>query len=206
MHRVLAEALPAAAGDLARAGPLLTAALEAELVPVEAVAVALVAERGVPYRGVDASVCPFLGAPSLADSFESLGLGAFGESGTLAACALVTGALKAIRAVKIVGYTGLMLPPLEDKGLAARADAGGYSVHDLLMYSAVCGLGLDNVPVPGDVPEAKLAALFLDVAALAFRLDKPLSARVMPAPGLKVGDTTTFQNKFMTNARVFAVP
>jgi hypothetical protein len=74
------------------------------------------------------------------------------------------------------------------------------------MYSAVCGLGLDTVPVPGDVPEAKLAALFLDVAALAFRLDKPLSARVMPAPGLKVGDTTTFQNKFMTNARVFAVP
>ena len=42
------------------------------------------------------------------------------------------------------------------------------------------GLGLDTVPVPGDVPPAKLTSLLLDVAALAFRLNKPLTARLFP--------------------------
>ena len=103
-------------------------------------------------------------------------------------------------------YTGLMLPPCEDAGLAKRAAEGCYSVHDLLMYSAVCGIGLDTVPVPGDVSQEKLTALFLDVASLAYRLNKPLSARLFPVPGKAAGETTTFANPFLCNTKVFAVP
>lgn len=47
------------------------------------------------------------------------------------------------------GYSGLMLPPLEDRGLALRASEGKYGLQDLLLFSSVCGLGLDAVPIPG---------------------------------------------------------
>src|SRR3989441_11886742 len=68
--------------------------------------------------------------------------------------------------VKTCGYSGLMLPVLEDPVLARRATEGRYSVRDLLLYSTVCGTGLDVVPLPGDTPADRLAALIADVAAL----------------------------------------
>lgn len=43
---------------------------------------------------MDASVAPNPSATPLTTSFESLGLGRFGDSGTLAVCSLVTSALK----------------------------------------------------------------------------------------------------------------
>ena len=173
---------------------------------MEAVAADLAAKHGLAYGGIDASVAPMGDAPPLTTSFEALGLGDFGQSGTLAAAALVTTALKRIANVKITGYSGLMLPPLEDAGLARGAAQANFGLHDLLLYSAVCGLGLDTCPVPGDVPEAKLAALFLDVAALAFKLNKPLSARLFPVPGLAAGDQTDFKNPYLCNSRVLPVP
>ena len=126
--------------------------------PVERLALELSAAHALPYDGLDASVAPSPAAPSLTDAYASLGLGRFGESGTLAVSALLTGALKALD-LKLCGYTGLMLPPLEDTGLARRATEGGYRIHDLLLNSAVCGLGLDTVllapaPAPSPAPRA----------------------------------------------------
>merc|ERR1712060_319999 len=175
-----------------------------QLLPVQQLARDLSQEHALPYAGIDASIAPSPAATPLTDSFESLRLGKFGESGTLAICALVTSALKELPVVTC-GYSGLMLPPLEDMGLAHRANERCYRINDLLMYSAVCGLGLDTVPVPGDVAEERLQALFLDIAALAFRLNKPLSARLFPVPGKAAGEMTTFKNPFLCNARVFDV-
>ena len=56
------------------------------------------------------------------------------------------------------GYCGLMLPVLEDPVLAQRAGEGRYSVRDLLLYSSVCGTGLDVVPVPGDTRRRRWSA------------------------------------------------
>jgi phosphoribosyl 1,2-cyclic phosphodiesterase len=42
--------------------------------------------------------------------------------------------------------------------------------------------------------------------ALAYRLDKPLSARLFPVPGKSAGEQTTFQNPFLCNTAVFKVP
>jgi uncharacterized protein (UPF0210 family) len=79
------------------------------------------------------------------------------------------------------------------------------TVNDLLLYSSVCGTGLDTVPLPGNVPEAAIAAILVDVAALALRLDKPLSARLMPIPGKQAGDAITFDFPFFAPSRVLAV-
>src|SRR5207237_1263155 len=105
----------------------------------------------------------------------------FGAPSTLAGCAAITDVLKRLR-IKMCGYSGLMLPVLEDPVLARRASEGRFTVRDLLLYSSVCGTGLDVVPLPGDSRADRLAALIADVAALSTKLRKPLSARLFPVP------------------------
>ena len=98
-----------------------------------------------------------------------------------------------------------MLPVLEDAVLARRAAEGVLSVPDLLSYCAVCGVGLDTIPLPGEVSESQLTAVLLDIAMLATRLNKPLTARLMPLPGLRAGDPVTFDFPYFANSRVMAV-
>jgi uncharacterized protein len=79
------------------------------------------------------------------------------------------------------------------------------SIKDLLLYAAVCGTGLDTVPLPGDTSTEQLEAILLDVAALAHRLDKPLTARLMPIPGKVAGDPTGFDFAYFANSRAMSV-
>jgi hypothetical protein len=85
-----------------------------------------------------------------------------------------------------------MLPVLEDPVLAKRWAEGAYGIDSLLAYSAVCGTGLDTVPLPGDVSQEQLERIIGDVASLAVKSHKPLSARLIPAPGKKAGDRTDY--------------
>jgi len=78
-------------------------------------------------------------------------------------------------------------------------------VRDLLLYSAVCGTGLDTLPLPGQTTEEQLYAVLLDVAALAVRLNKPLTARLMPIPGKKAGDAVAFDFPYFAPSRVLAL-
>ena len=82
------------------------------------------------------------------------------------------------------------------------AAEGRLTVKDLLLFSAVCGTGLDTIPLPGDTSTGQIAALLLDLSALALRLDKPLTARLMPIPGKKAGDPTNFNFDYFANSRV----
>jgi uncharacterized protein (UPF0210 family) len=173
------------------------------LMGVEHVLDGIAHDERVHYAGIDTSPAP-LGPVSIGAAIETLSGSAFGDAGTLDACATLTGAIKALP-VRAVGYCGLMLPVLEDDVLAARASEGRFGVRELLLYSSVCGTGLDVVPIPGDTPAPAIARLLLDVAALSTRLDKPLSARLLLAPGLTAGERTAFENEYLTNATVLAV-
>jgi hypothetical protein len=51
-----------------------------------------------------------------------------------------------------------------------------YDLDEILSYSAVCGTGLDVIPIPGDITVKKLEGILRDVAAMSLKLDKPLSA------------------------------
>jgi hypothetical protein len=44
----------------------------------------------------------------------------------------------------------------------------------------------------------------LDLAALAVRLGKPLTARLMPIPGKAVGDPTAFNFSYFANGKVMS--
>ena len=156
----------------------------------------------IKYDGIDVSIATSVKPDeSIAFAFEKLGLGKFGDPGTLAVARVVTQTLQELK-IKKCGYSGLMLPVLEDYGLAKRNNEGKYGITNLLLYSAVCGTGLDTIPLPGNVSEKKVYALLLDVASLSIKLNKPLSARLMPIPNKKAGDMTNYAFEYFSNSRV----
>src|ERR1051326_8604493 len=135
--------------------------LEEACAPVERVGDRLAAEYGYPFVGIDLSPAPFPDdAISIGAAIEHAGVDRFGAPGTLYVAALITRAIRRTR-VRRCGFSGLMLPLLEDSMLARRAAEGPPSLHELLVYSAVCGTGLDTVPVPGDIGESELAGDYL---------------------------------------------
>ena len=152
------------------------------------------------YGGIDASPAPGKDA-SIGRAIEALTGVPFGAASTLAGCAAITDVLKSLK-IKTCGYSGLMLPVLEDPVLAQRASEGRFTVRDLLLYSSVCGTGLDVVPLPGATGADQLAALIADVAALSTKLRKPLSARLFPVPGRKVGEVARFSDPYLTDCVV----
>ncbi|MBI4731048.1 MAG: DUF711 family protein [Chloroflexi bacterium] len=157
------------------------------------------------FGGIDYSLAPFPEeARSLGAAVERMGVPRVGLHGSLAAAAILTEAIERSNFPR-AGFSGFMQPVLEDPILARRAAEGTLTVKDLLLYSAVCGTGLDTVPLPGDVSVDQIAALLLDISALALRLDKPLTARLMPVPGKKAGEATTFDFGFFANSRVMAL-
>ena len=63
-----------------------------------------------------------------------------------------------------------MLPILEDSILAARIDDCSLSLKDLLLFSTVCGTGLDTIPLPGNATVDQIYAILLDICAISQRL------------------------------------
>lgn len=123
----------------------------------------------------------------------------------MTAVAMITGVLRSLP-VKHAGYSGLMLPVLEDETLARRWSEGAVTVDELLAYSSVCGTGLDTIPLPGEITVEQLERMIGDMATMAVRLQKPLSARLMPVAGKKAGDRTEFDDPFLVNAVLQPLP
>jgi len=183
----------------------LVSALEEHGKVLAAVAEKLSRQFKTAFGGIDFSLAPFpTDEQSLGGAVERMGVPKIGLHGSLAAAAILTEAVDRAD-FPHTGFSGFMQPVLEDSVLAKRAAEGTLTIKDLLLYSAVCGTGLDTVPLPGDVTADQIAALLLDLSALALRLDKPLTARLMPIPGKNAGDPTGFDFAFFANSKVMAV-
>jgi len=162
--------------------------------------------NGFRFGGLDFSLAPFpRDADSIGATLESMGVEACGLPGTAAASAILTTALGRVR-LPLTGFKGLFLPVLEDDRLALRAAEGDLRLEDLLLASAVCGTGLDTIPLPGDAEAEDLLPWLLDLGALAVRLDKPLTARLMPMPGREAGDPLEFDFPFFAAGGVMDLP
>jgi uncharacterized protein (UPF0210 family) len=177
--------------------------MDAELIAVERVAARIAHRERRVYLGIDPSPAPAKDA-SIGAAIEALTRVPFGGATTLQACAIITDVLKSL-GVRTCGYAGLMLPVLEDPVLAQRAGEGKYGLRELLLYSSVCGTGLDVVPLPGDSSVTTLTGVITDVAALAVKLRKPLSARLFVVPGKRAGDVAHFDDPLLTDSAVFAL-
>ncbi len=160
----------------------------------------------IEFKGIDFSLAPFPNAwSSIGSALEKLGPPQLGMSGSVAAAAFLADTLDEGHWQR-AGFNGLMLPVLEDATLANRSAHGVLSLKDLLLYSAVCGTGLDTVPLPGDATAEQLSAVLLDVAALSTRLSKPLTARLMPIPGKAAGEITDFNFDYFANGGIMELP
>jgi uncharacterized protein len=188
------------APDLATAKQRLTDSLATSAFDIESHAGRVDRETGWTYMGIDLSPAPS-GNVSIGAAIENLTTQPVGMNGTLTAAATITAAVKAVN-VKQTGYSGLMLPVLEDTRLAQRWSEGHLSIDALLSYSAVCGTGLDTVPLPGDITADQLSLIIGDMASLAFKWHKPLSARLLPVLGKGWGEMTEFDDPFLVNAKL----
>jgi uncharacterized protein (UPF0210 family) len=197
----LVESSFAGATDAEDAERRLRDTLDSELQRIERLGEQLAADEDVHFLGIDPSPAPGMDR-SIGAAIERLTRVPFGQASTLQACAVITAALKSL-SVRTCGYAGLMLPVLEDPVLAKRATEGRYGLQELLLYSTVCGTGLDVVPLPGDVSVDALARIVGDMGALSARLRKPLSARLFPVPGRKAGELARFDDPLLTECRVF---
>jgi uncharacterized protein (UPF0210 family) len=201
---VVQEVFARTHGDFDASVAELTKQLTVHAKVAEAIGVRVAAEKGWNFIGVDPTPAP-LADVSIGAAIETYTGSKFGSSGTMTAALIITTAVKAVP-VKQIGYSGLMVPVMEDKRLARRWAEGTYNTDSLLAYSAVCGTGLDTVPLVGDVSEEQLARIFGDVASLAWRWNKPLSARLQPVKGKKEGEQTEFSDQYLFNTTVHALP
>jgi uncharacterized protein (UPF0210 family) len=176
--------------DPRTAGKALTDALTLHARAVEAAAIKAAQGSGWTYAGIDPTPAPG-GQISIGAAIESFTRAPFGSPGTETASGIITRAVQAVP-VKQTGYSGLMLPVLEDAVLTRRWTEGTYGLDSILAYSAVCAGGVDTVPLAGDTSADVIARIVGDVATLAFKWNKPLAVRLLPAPGKKTGETTEF--------------
>jgi uncharacterized protein (UPF0210 family) len=191
-------------GNAAAATADLSAALTKHAAVADSVGSKVAAETGWSYAGVDPTPAP-LADVSIGAAIEAFTGAKFGSSGTLTASRIITAAVKAVPQ-KQIGYSGLMVPVMEDKLLAQRWAEGTYNVDSLLAYSSVCGTGLDTIPLPGDITLDQMERIYSDVASLATKWNKPLSARLQPIPGKKAGERTDFADPYLFNTTLHALP
>ncbi len=175
-------------------------ALETEMKPIEIIA-NRIQNAQWKYDGIDTSPAPGLDA-SIGDAIEALTKKPFGSSTTLSACAIITKVIKNLD-VKSCGYSGLMLPVVEDRTLAKRATEQYYTVEELLLFSSVSGTGLDVIPIAGGTSTETMEGVYRDAAALSLKyFNKALSVRLFPIPGKNVGDIVEFDNPYLTTSTI----
>jgi uncharacterized protein (UPF0210 family) len=189
--------------DPRTAAKTLSDALTVHLHAVETAAMKAAAGSEWTYAGIDPTPAPG-GQSSIGAAIESFIGAPFGSPGTETAAGIITRAVKDV-AVKQTGYSGLMIPVLEETTLTRRWTEGTYDLDSILAYSAVCAGGVDTVPLPGDTSEAAIASIVGDVATLAFKWNKPLAARLLPAPGKRAGEMTEFSGA-LANAIIQPLP
>ncbi len=167
---------------------------------VENVARRIDSERGWMYLGLDLSPAPSKDA-SIVTAIESISHQPLGSNGTLSAVGIITSAMKDV-GLRKTGFSGVMLPVLEDPVLAERWSAGLVSLDSLLNYSSVCGTGLDTIPLPGNTTLEQLIRIIGDVATLSVKWNKPLTARLLPVSGKAAGQQTDFTDTHLLNATI----
>jgi uncharacterized protein (UPF0210 family) len=201
---VVQEVFAQTHGNMSAATEVLTRELTRHAQVADAIGRRVESATSWKYMGVDPTPAP-LADVSIGAAIEAYTGARFGASGTLTAALIITSAVKAVTA-KQIGYSGLMVPVMEDKRLAQRWAEGTYDVDSLLAYSAVCGTGLDTIPLPGDITEEQLQKILGDVASLAWKWHKPLSARLLPVQGKKSGDQTDFNDPYLFNTAIRPLP
>ncbi|MHA1885533.1 MAG: DUF711 family protein [Promethearchaeota archaeon] len=157
---------------------------------------------GIEFKGIDLSPAPFPEIDkSIGTAIEELGIEYFGANGTLTGVALIKNAIP-VNKEKVIGFSGFFQPVLEDYIISKRLAEDKFNLDSLLLYSTICGAGLDVIPLPGDITEQELFYILLDLCTISVRLNKPLTARLMPIPGRNAGDPVEFDFEYFAPSKI----
>ncbi|MFX1386489.1 MAG: DUF711 family protein [Promethearchaeota archaeon] len=156
----------------------------------------------IEFKGIDFSPAPYPTInKSIGTAIEKLGIDYFGANGTLTAVALIKNSIP-VNKEKVIGFSGFMQPVLEDFILSKRLSENKYNLDSLILYSTMCGAGLDVVPLPGDITERELFYILLDICTISVTLNKPLTCRLMPIPGKNPGDVVEFDFEYFAPSKI----
>jgi hypothetical protein len=151
---------------------------------------------GLPFGIIDLSLAPTpLPGDSVADILEAMGFERAGTHGTTAALALLTDAVKkggAMASGSVGGMSGAFIPVSEDASMIEAARIGALSLEKLEAWTSVCSVGIDMVAVPGHTTAETLAAIIADEMAIGVMNNKTTAVRIIPVPGMEVGETVEF--------------
>jgi uncharacterized protein len=157
-------------------------------------------ELGIEFGVVDLSLAP---TPKIGDSvgeiLQILGVDDVGAPGSTAIVALLNDAVKkgGIFASKTVGgLSGAFIPVMEDAVLAEAVGKGALTIEKLEALTCVCSVGLDMVPIPGNVDAATISAIIADEMAIGMVNNKTTAARLIPVPGKIAGEMVSFGGLF----------
>ena len=90
------------------------------------------------------------------------------------------------------GMSGAFIPVSEDAGMIAAVRAGALSLDKLEAWTSVCSVGIDMVAVPGSTSAETIAAIIADEMAVGVMNNKTTAVRIIPVPGLGVGEMVEF--------------
>ena len=76
--------------------------------------------------------------------------------------------------------------------MIAAAKDGALSMEKLEAMSCVCSVGLDMIAVPGDTTAETISCVIADEAAIGMVNSKTTAVRIIPVPGMDVGDEVDF--------------
>jgi hypothetical protein len=155
-------------------------------------------KNGIEFNGIDFSPAPYpTTEKSIGTAFEKLNFEYFGAPGSLIGVAMIKNAIP--KRKKVIGFSGFMPSVLEDYTIANSLSENKFNLDTLLLYSTICGTGLDCVPLPGNITERELFYILLDICTISLRLNKPLTARLMPMPDRNAGDLVDFDFEYFAS-------
>ena len=156
----------------------------------------------IEFKGIDLTPASYPEIDkSIGTAIEKLGFEYFGANGTLTGVALIKNSIP-IDKEKVIGFSGFMQPVLEDFILSKRLSENKFNLDSLLLYSTMCGAGLDVVPLPGDITEKELFYILLDICTISVTLNKSLTCRLMPIPGKSSGDDVEFDFEYFAPSKI----
>jgi hypothetical protein len=151
---------------------------------------------GLPFGIIDLSLAPTpVPGDSVAEIIEAMGFERAGTHGTTAALALISDAVKkggAMASTSVGGMSGAFIPVSEDAAMIDAARAGALSLEKLEAWTSVCSVGIDMVAVPGSTTAETIAAIIADEMAVGVMNHKTTAVRIIPVPGLGVGEMVEF--------------
>lgn len=157
-------------------------------------------QLNVPFGIVDLSLAPTPAiGDSVADILKEIGLEHPGAPGTTAALALLNDQVKkggVMASSYVGGLSGAFIPVSEDQGMIEAVNAGALTLEKLEAMTCVCSVGLDMIAIPGDTSAATISGIIADEMAIGMVNQKTTAVRLIPAIGMKVGDTLNFGGLF----------